>query len=243
MSRKSRPKGRRIHPGFSLLELLIVMGILLVISAMAVPYYMSAVQVAHEASAVGFLKHLNEAQERYRTAHGEYAQTFDALGAELNVRLNGHDEPQWASAGWVSVAIAAPLQGQGQGQGVGQGGTPPGQGGTPPGQGQGQGQVQGVGQGGTPPGQGQGQSQAAGQGGTPPTQGGTPPGQALGTPSSDSLVRSMYIFRLTRETPLNWHCIAEPLRDRTANKFFYIDVSGVLRYSTGSLPRASSPPL
>jgi prepilin-type N-terminal cleavage/methylation domain-containing protein len=244
MSREHRTRsGSQI--GFSLVELLIVMGILLTISAIAVPYYLSAVQVAHEAAAVGFLRHLREAQESHRTTHGEYAESFEALGAQLNVRVLESQPPQWArSVLGVGVALAAPLQGQGQGTGPnetppGQGGTPPGQGETPPGQG-----VTPPGQEGTPP----------GQGGIPPGQGGSPPGQASPPPSAgpgttsasppaDSLVRSMYIFRLTRETPLDWHCIAEPLRDRTANKFFYIDASGVLRYSSGALPTAQSSPL
>lgn len=222
--------------GFSLVELLIVMGILLTISAIAVPYYMSAVQVAHEAAAVGFLRHVREAQENYRTTHGEYAKTFEELGPQLNVRLNEAQPPQWATVAFgISMALAAPLQGQGQGKGPT--GTPPGQGGTPPGQG------------GTPPGQG---GTPPGQGGTPPGQSGTPPGPVTPPPAgtgaptlpvSDSLVRSMYIFRMTREMPLHWSCIAEPLRDRTVNKFFYIDASGVLRYSAGSIPTAQSPPL
>lgn len=227
-----RPRER----GFSLVELLVVIGILLTISAIAIPSYMSAIQRAHEASAVAFLRQVQAAQETFRMANHEYAESFAKLAPYLSA---GAFPPQmhFGTSPDVLFAFSLPPQSE-KGQGQGPGGTPPGQGGTPPGQG------------GTPPGQG---GTPPGQGGTPPGQGGTPPGHGgspaggggslsggAGAATADSLVRSMYIFRLTRTQPLQWQCIAEPVRDRTENKFFYTDSSNVVRYAIGAMPSASS---
>ena len=51
----------------------------------------------------------------------------------------------------------------------------------------------------------------------------------------------MYIFWLTRPQLDHWECTAEPVRDRTINKFFYSDNAGLIRYAVGSLADSSSP--
>jgi len=126
--------------GFTLVELLIVLAVLAVISAIAISYFMSAVQRSREAAAVGYLRHIQAAQENYRIAHKEYADTFTKLAPYMTASLESPPSPGGMSDSFLAaVALAAPRQG---GTPPGQGGTPPGQGGTPPGQG------------GTPPGQG-----------------------------------------------------------------------------------------
>jgi prepilin-type N-terminal cleavage/methylation domain-containing protein len=250
--------------GYSFVELLVVLTILLVIAAIAIPSYLSAMQRAREAGAVGFLRQVQTAQETYRIANHEYADTFAKLKPYLSTQAALPGLPADSPSGML-FAFASPdpspglPQGQGKGQGgtpPGQGGTPPGQGGTPPGQGgtpPGQGGTP-PGQGGTPPGQGgtpPGQGGTPpGQGGTPPGQGGTPPGQggtppggttSGGTTYSDSMVQSLFIYRLSRPTTLQWQCVVEPLRDRTIGRFFYTDNSNVIRFAVGVIPTASSP--
>lgn len=77
-----RSRGRNSAAGFSLVELMVVMAIMLLLAAMALPRFLDAQMKAYEASAVSFLKVLQTNQESYRLAHGSYADNFTDL--ELN---------------------------------------------------------------------------------------------------------------------------------------------------------------
>jgi len=67
--------------GFSLIELLIVVGLVLLITAIAVPCYMNSRVQAHEAAAVASVRSIATAERTYTiTYHGNYA-TLDQLGA------------------------------------------------------------------------------------------------------------------------------------------------------------------
>jgi prepilin-type N-terminal cleavage/methylation domain-containing protein len=68
--------------GFSLIELLIVVAIILVIAAIAVPSYLAARIQANESAAVGDLRTLNVAQAAYFSAYPTvgYASTLGSLG-------------------------------------------------------------------------------------------------------------------------------------------------------------------
>jgi prepilin-type N-terminal cleavage/methylation domain-containing protein len=70
--------------GFSLLELLIVVAIILIIATIAIPSLLRSRQVAHETSAVANLKTLNTAQISYTTVSGgTYGTMTDLMGAAL----------------------------------------------------------------------------------------------------------------------------------------------------------------
>jgi type IV pilus assembly protein PilA len=58
--------------GFSLIELLIVVAIIGIIAAIAVPYLETARQATKSASAVNSMRTLNSAQASYRSATGRY---------------------------------------------------------------------------------------------------------------------------------------------------------------------------
>ncbi len=241
---------KRRAAGFSLVELLIVMVVIMILAAIAIPQYMSAIQRSHEAYAASYLRQVQTGEEAFRLEFHKYTGSFSQLRAYVSVQAAPPSFPGLDSP----VAFAVPLpagafQGH-SGSAPGHGGTPPGQGGTPPGQTgtpPGQGGTP-PGQGGTPPGQG---GTPPGQGGTPPGQGGTPPGQTGGTSgttgttaaASDTAVRSMYIFELTLLDDDHWQCTAQPVRDRLSNRFFFIDDTGVIRYQVGALATASSPAL
>lgn len=68
--------------GYSLMELLIVISIIAIISAIAVPSYLSARRVSYEASAIGTLRTLVSAQLSYQLTTGggrNFASDLSAL--------------------------------------------------------------------------------------------------------------------------------------------------------------------
>jgi type IV pilus assembly protein PilA len=66
--------------GFSLIELLIVVAIILIIAAIAIPNLLRSRMAANEASAVGSVRTLNTAQVTYSTTYGTGFTTLAQLG-------------------------------------------------------------------------------------------------------------------------------------------------------------------
>jgi len=65
---------------FSLIELLIVVAVILVIAAIAIPNLMRSRVAANQASAVGSLHVLNTAEATYSSTYGGYSPTLGYLG-------------------------------------------------------------------------------------------------------------------------------------------------------------------
>ena len=71
--------------GFSLIELLIVVAIILIIAAIAIPNLLRSKMAANEASAVGSIRTVNTAQVTYSSTYGlGYAATLASLGGLLS---------------------------------------------------------------------------------------------------------------------------------------------------------------
>jgi prepilin-type N-terminal cleavage/methylation domain-containing protein len=66
--------------GFSLIELLIVVAIILIIAAIAIPNLLRSKMSANESSAVGSLRTLNSSSVAYSTTYGNYPPALSNLG-------------------------------------------------------------------------------------------------------------------------------------------------------------------
>ena len=77
--------------GFSLLELLIVVAIILIIATIAIPSLLRSRQAANESGAVANLRTINTAQVTYMSgAQGSYGGLADLITAGLlDTRFNG----------------------------------------------------------------------------------------------------------------------------------------------------------
>ena len=71
---------RNKQKGFSLIELLIVVAIILIIAAIAIPNLLRSKMAANEASAVGSMRTINTSSVEYSTTYGGFPPTLLSLG-------------------------------------------------------------------------------------------------------------------------------------------------------------------
>ena len=71
---------RAKQKGFSLIELLIVVAIILIIAAIAIPNLLRARIAANEASAVSSLRTMNTADITYNSTYGNYSPDLSSMG-------------------------------------------------------------------------------------------------------------------------------------------------------------------
>ena len=88
--------------GFSLIELLIVIAIILIIITMAVPRYQQVMMYTRETAAVKAVQTIRDMQVQYQSQYGRYAKSLTELGPPP-----GGGAPTPASAGLIATDLAA----------------------------------------------------------------------------------------------------------------------------------------
>src|SRR5271155_3281864 len=86
--------------GFSLIELLIVISIILIIAAIAVPKMNRQLMLAREQAAIRQIGSIHQAETQYFSQYGRYAQNL----AELGPPASGADSP--AAANIIPKSLA-----------------------------------------------------------------------------------------------------------------------------------------
>jgi prepilin-type N-terminal cleavage/methylation domain-containing protein len=85
-------RNKKAQKGFSLIELLIVVAIILIIAAIAIPNLLRSRMAANEASAVGSLRTLNTAAVTYSTTYGiGYPDALSDLGPAASATSTSAD--------------------------------------------------------------------------------------------------------------------------------------------------------
>ncbi len=89
--------------GFSLIELLIVVAIILIVAAIAIPNLLRSRIAANQASAIQSCRVVNSAEITYLSAYAQgYASTLAALGPP-----SGGGQPSASAAGFIDSILAA----------------------------------------------------------------------------------------------------------------------------------------
>ena len=93
----------KCRKGFTLVELAVVVVIIGVLAAFAVPRFLSSVERSKAAEAFNYLSSVQAAQERYHARQGTYADTLDKLDIKMSAS-------KYFTVGTVAAGSTASLE-------------------------------------------------------------------------------------------------------------------------------------
>ena len=97
-------------PGFTLIELIVVLAIIATLLTLALPRYFSSVEKSKEAVLKENLFQMRDAIGKYYADKGKYPESIEALAAEQYLRRVPLDPVTDSAATWVAVAPPDPLK-------------------------------------------------------------------------------------------------------------------------------------
>lgn len=105
-----QPSRRHARGGFTLVELMIVVSIIGILAAIAVPSYKNYVMRAKASEAVGFLADIKARQEAYKADFGQYCNASGASDAAWNPGVPTINPQPWDNArvGWNQLGARPP---------------------------------------------------------------------------------------------------------------------------------------
>ena len=97
----------RRSPGFTLIELIVVMAIVALLVSIAAPRYLQSVERAREATLRTSLAVMRDAIDRFAADRARYPDSLDELVATRYLRALPEDPITGQRSGWVVLAPAA----------------------------------------------------------------------------------------------------------------------------------------
>jgi general secretion pathway protein G len=98
------PRSRRAERGFTMIELLVVMTLIVILATMGMTQYKTSQVYAREAVLKEDLFRLRDAIDQYYADKGQYPSTIDALVSDGYLRKVPEDPFTKSSSSWQAVA-------------------------------------------------------------------------------------------------------------------------------------------
>lgn len=100
---------RSTQTGFTLIELMIAVGVLAVLSALALPVYNSYIQTSRQGALISSIATIEVFEEDYRLRTGTYmAGSFDGTTADANLKTLGWQPQDLDGTVYNIVVVAGP---------------------------------------------------------------------------------------------------------------------------------------